>query len=1831
MLLCDSALSADKNGVSPDAISVPKGPGSIEGLGESFQPALNTGTAKYAIGFKLPPGVAGNTPSLGLSYEGGSGNGPLGYGWSLPTTFIQRRSDHGIPTYGENVGFPRQDTFINEMREELVPQTNGFYFCQNEGAFIRYQPVGDHWEGTLPDGSRMEFGLTDNGRIEDSTSNHVFSWLLERQTDTHGNVILYTYSSFPGQNNLNQKYLTGIQYGPGAPPWTNYHFVRLEYEDRPDWFEDCRAGFIVRTGERLKDIVMGTQGPALPGHLQGDFDGDGVPDCLDRKYELGYLDYAGTNSYWSLLGSVTVLGADGVSTLPPSTFGYDVCNPPDVLSASGHIIGSTNEPPQVMDNDLVELIDLNGDGLPDILKTDLSGGAHRVWLNRGEVQAGGSRVIQWAPPMDVDPSGGTAWNYNLSSTSTHLADMDGDGLADLVNKSADGSVFYFRNLGHSAWSTRQNMSIQDSPPPAPFGQSDVRTADVDFDKRMDVVQSISGGLAYRIWFNLGNQTYSPPVTVDQDTGFAFDGPGVQIADCNGDRGPDIAQVRPIGVIVTAGLGYGHFAPPVTMLLPDTTLDDTQVARAKLTDMNGNGLADLVIERAEPGQCWYWLNLGNYTFTSRKIITGLPSGLSATAVVRWADINGNGSTDLIYADGESSPRIQAVDLGELLACGATPNVLTSINNGIGRLTTIEYQPSTAFALADAAAGAPWPNVMPMPVSVVSAVITSDSLGHQYVTQYRYHDGYYDPAEKQFRGFARVEQIDEGDASAPTLVTVSYFDTGAQYEAMKGKLLRLTTEQEDGQVFRDVTTTWTIPPIVLMTGTNGTNVSYAHPLASRTEIDELGQGTPRTLESEMSYDNYGNQTRLADYGIVTNGDRSAFNDERVTVTDYALNTNAWILRHPAKKEIRDENGNVISRMEYFYDDETFSGNNLGQVTVGNLTMTRAWIDPAQPDDYITASRSKYDAYGNAVMTLDPLAVAPGGTPDLTKGHVRQIEYDDLFHTHPVQETIYIGNGSAPLVFQAGYDLGFGTMSRSIDFNQNQTSYGYDAFARLIHVIKPGDTEDFPTTEYDYSLAVPFGADGLVNYVETRQLDKPPGSLGTNKRDYYLVSRAFSDGLGRMLMTKQEAEPAPGTTTPRVVVSGAVLFNARQKPSRTLSPYFTLMPGTTLEELLAYESIEDPGWKGAFHQDGQLVDLDLASAQQTTMTYDATLRTIGVTNADGTFRHTVYEPLVTGSFDENDSDPASPDYNTPTIEFSDGLGRVIRTDETTRLNDDGTPGTALKTWSTLYQYDLNDRLTRVTDSQGNVKTMLYDGLKRKTFMNDPDCGTVTNTYDAASNLKETIDAKGQRTTFTYDGANRLLTEDYHDEGLPFSANFAYDPSQPISRANRPDVAYFYDTPVPDLPIGDGTTATAQNTKGALAYVWDLSGEEHTSYDTRGRIAWTVKRIPDPQFGSIRNPQASPLVSYETAFQYDSFDRVTNMVYPDNDRVSYQYNDRGSLARITGGPSGDIISNLVYTPSGQQREIDYGNGVRTTYAYDKRQRLDHLLTISSPSAGNQQLINFSYTFDGVSDIKAIGDQRDLSSLPANDPRRNTQVFAYDDLYRLTRAQYNPPTLDSLSGTNLISYRYDRLGNMLAQTSDIQQLEKGLPVADLGAMSYGAASGASGRIGRGPNDPPGPHALTEIRDPQSAIRSYGYDANGNMTNIDGLICTWDFKNRLVIVEDNAMRAEYTYDYTDRRITKRVVWKPGFQPPPAGTTNAALSSPQTSTTSYISRSFEVRDYDQPTKYVFNGPTRVAFITGSLSANACIQRLRLSLLARSCFSLIPLPLFLRKSMVGYSNP
>jgi len=1792
------AFAQDKSGMNPNTINVPKGPGSIEGLGQAFEPQLNTGGAPYGIVVVVPPGAPGGAPDLKLSYGGGGGNSPFGFGWSLSVPSIERRTFRGVPRYidgpngldddqdGEVDERDEIDEFVNESGVLLTPEAGGNYFARFEEQFGRYRRMGDRWECTLANGARLEFGTSEEGRVFDPLTNRVGRWYLQRRTDTNGNVITYYYKTFSSDRNQNQKYLWKIEYGAGAPPRSAFQFAVIEYEPRDDWFEDCTLGYIVRTGMRVRQIVLGAQGAAVPGHLAGDFNQDGVTDYLARVYRLAYE----THSHWPLISSVTVIGADGQTSLPPARFEYTVCNPPAEINAGGAAIGAINEPAYVMDTKTVDLVDLNGDGVADVLKTEEFGGVHQAFLNLGERDTPDGRAIAWSNPIDMTSADGLAWGIDLSSSTTpaHLADMDGDGLSDLVYKSIQQDMYYFHNTGHVGWAVRATLSALGDSPPSPFERFDVRQADVDNDKNTDIVQSVSVGenADYRIWFNQGDGRFARPVTIPQDNGWNFDDTGVQVLDFNGDRLPDLVRLRPLNVQVQAGLGRGAFAPMITVSFSDGPLDDYVLPRANLRDLTGDGLPELVVDRAEPGVVWYWINLGNYTFDRRRIIYNMPTGIGVEPAVRWADINGNGTVDLIYCDREVEPKMQIVDLGRLMGCEPSINLMTRIDNSIGRITTIEYTPSTYFALTDAAAGNPWPGPMPMKTDVVTRVTESDSLGDSYVTEYTYHDGFYDDYNKTFRGFGYVEQFTRGGVGAPTAVHRFYFHNGRDDLSLKGTLYRATVEAEDGGVFDETETTWNAR--VIFVGTNGQPSTFAHPVTERKRVIERGRGEPRELVVEYEYDRYGNVTREANYGVVVGDDLAAFDDERVKVTEYAINAEAWIIRTVMREEVRDLAGNVFSRIETYYDDPTFAGNNLGVVTRGNKTLVKAWLNPADLNDFILSNRFAYDAYGNVVLNLDPLAAAPGGTPDPNVGHYREVAYDPVFHAFPVRETAHVGGGSAPLPYFAEYDTIHGVITQFTELNGAATRYGYDEFARLTRLVEPGDTEEFPTEEYAYHLAqtVPGGsglpyAQGTVNFVEVRKLDRVPGT-GV-KRDYFHIARNFVDGLGRPLMTKEEAEDDPATGLPRVAVSGATRFNARTRPAYQMQPYYTRSSGATLDALLAFEDVRAPGWEGLFHEDGALVARNLAQAHKLEYAYDATLRGTEVVAPDGAVSRTEYEPLVRKAFDQNDADVASPHFDTPKIARQDGLGRLVRVDELAKLNDDGTPATGVQVWSTHYAYDVNDQLTRVTDAQGNVRIMQYDGRHRMVYMDDPDRGETRFTYDAASNLVRTEDAKRQVVENTYDGVNRILSEDYRDEGLPFSAN------------RSPDVRYVYDAPLGPVELGGGETATPENTAGKLVAVIDLAGEEHFSYDARGRIAWSVKRVPDPVTGT--------LVSYTQRLEHDAMDRLTSLTYPDGDRLAHDYGRRTTLERITGGGLVNldgvpyVLRDTEQTPAGKPAAMSFGDGARTDYRFDPRGRMTGLRTFRE-NAPAESLVDFQYTFDGLANVVRIEDRRAATLVPQGDARRNTQTFTYDDLYRLTRASFSRATPGQTDAVDRhIAYRYDRIGNMLEQTSNIEHFESGRSVTHLDAMHYGGTLGASNRVGYAP-DVPGPHALTGA----GGGARYTYDANGNVTRADGLRMTWDFKDRLVAVEraeadGSATRAEYTYDYTSRRITKRV-WRR-----PAGET--AFPGTPSSSAVYVSKYYELRDDGRPVKYVWYDKARIARVTGTLEpAEERIQQYRL---------------------------
>lgn len=834
------------------------------------------------------------------------------------------------------------------------------------------------------------------------------------------------------------------------------------------------------------------------------------------------------------------------------------------MSAAGFIVGSVNEPSAVMDNKLVDLIDLNRDGLPDILKTDLYGGAHTCTLNLGMRLGGEHLEVVWDQPRNVASPDGLALLLDLSSDRVHLADMDGDGISDLVHTTFANDVYTYLNRGNLSWGQRKKMSTQDTAPPAPFAYDEVKTSDLDFDKRIDIVKSTENG--YSLWFNSEEGKYSREVrtggAIHQGKVLLFSDKQVHLSDLNGDRMNDVARITPTRVVSCPNMGYGRFDACVEMLIPDVVLTDGeggQVERARLEDLNGGGLSDLVVERAAANELWYWLNLGTDAFSNKYVIADMPTQFGPNMTTRWADINGNGSTDLIYADSDASHRLRILDVGQLVSGSAHPNLLTGIDNGLGVRTAVSYRSSTEYYREAREAEAPWSSTLPFPVSVVAKVVTSTGLDldgepgkDEYLREYVYRDGYYDDYEKAFRGFREVRVIEYGDTTAPTRTTLHHFFTGGpdstdndadgtvdevspeghrEEEALKGKVRRLEVRSENDFLYWTDENRWQVKN--LLVNPDGIEVRFAF----NPETDKLvygGSNVPETLKTTYTYDDFGNVVEEKNYGAL-----SLTGDEIFTTTEFINQTDSWILGKPKHQIQTDGAGQKVAESFSYYDGEDYVGLALGALDKGNLTRQEGWVSENTTVDLI---RNRYDAFGNIIGIMDG------------NRNQRSIAYDPLFHTLPVQETIHVGEGRPDLTLTVEYNPGLSVITQSTDFNGHSTAYDYDCFGRLVQITKPGDSPQFPTQTFAYTLSDPqtgmiYSYDPSGNLTSTSGTAKP-SSIRTSVREVSGQSATFDtlqyvDGQGRKLALHEEAEEG-------FVVREAVLFNSKGTPRFAFLPY-------------------------------------------------------------------------------------------------------------------------------------------------------------------------------------------------------------------------------------------------------------------------------------------------------------------------------------------------------------------------------------------------------------------------------------------------------------------------------------------------------------------------------------------------------------------------------------------------------------------------------------------------------------------------------------------------------
>lgn len=327
----------------------------------------------------------------------------------------------------------------------------------------------------------------------------------------------------------------------------------------------------------------------------------------------------------------------------------------------------------------------------------------------------------------------------------------------------------------------------------------------------------------------------------------------------------------------------------------------------------------------------------------------------------------------------------------------------------------------------------------------------------------------------------------------------------------------------------------------------------------------------------------------------------------------------------------------------------------------------------------------------------------------------------------------------------------------------------------------------------------------------------------------------------------------------------------------------------------------------------------------------------------------------------------------------------------------------------YTLNGQTQTLTDGNGNVSTLEYDGFDRLVTLRYPlpnGGGSSTTdrqrwTYDPAGNIATYITRNNQTFAYTYDQLNRLT--------------FADNPT------NVGDISYTYDL------LSRPLTAVQPGVR-TVSMTWDALGRQRTETTPLGTMA----------------------------MDYDIANRRTRLTWPDGYLVDYTWDLTDAMTSLTSTGSA-VVANYGYDNLGRRTSVTRGSGPSTAYGYDGVSRLTSL---SHDLSGTTNDVSWSFSYNPAGQIVSQTRDNDLyawtqgangtttyqpnglnqtavNNVPLPyDAKGNllgdlTRTYTYDQANRLTSGgvaggatntlTYDPLSrLFSITGTGAGSYLYD-------------------------------------------------------------------------------------------------------------------------------------------------------------------------------------------------------------------
>ena len=1077
-----------------------------------------------------------------------------------------------------------------------------------------------------------------------------------------------------------------------------------------------------------------------------------------------------------------------------------------------------------------------------------------------------------------------------------------------------------------------------------------------------------------------------------------------------------------------------------------------------------------------------------------------------------DVDGDGYLDIVESDKESELKVTRSAIGRT-------NMLKSVTNSLGGSFTLDYEHSTpTYGLP----GGKW---------VMSSVTVDDGIrddGPMMKTMFAYSDGQKDRHEREFLGFGKVvtKNIDteQGESAvyrqAVQLYDVSTYyaqgnELGASVEDAKGNKYTETRNEYDGYYITANGDSYTFNKQKKLCSDRA---SAFVPLRYTANKQYEGQATGiTTSEAWNEYYLTGYHGELKSYKFSDKGKLGADGSGKFdyqTAIQYAHNDNKHIFGLPTNVTVTGGDGKIYHQVSATYDLNY----------ADHITQIKQQLGSGE-----AVSDYTYDAYGNIIKTTLP-ANSKGQRMWYT------YRYEPVMNMYVERIDDAFGYRSEA----ANFDYRYGMALRRMDLNHFYYETDIDNLGRVKAVRGPNElATGVPyIIAFDYQPKATFGTNGITApaYAVTKHYD-----IQHPSDDMETVT--FVDGFGRPVQVKKDGvvTTAAKGSAPKdetvMIVSGRNVYDAFGRVAKAYYPVTEAVGSKTI-------------FNKAFD-----------NVSPTVTVYDVLDRAMKVTLPDNAETKTEYSTdagsnaLVTTVTDALGNRQAT---------YTDGSGKTVKTEQLS-----GPDGII----TTSFEYDGIDRLVKVTDTEGNVTTSVYDMGDRRTEVNHPASGITTFTYDALGNVltKQTANLKKEGKTINYE----------YDYGRLTAINYPDHPEN--------NVKYYY-----------GGRNASQNRIGRLMLREDGSGAIEYFYGKMGEIVKTRRTMIVPN---------QAIATYVTQWTYDSHNRLLEMIYPDEEKITYSYNLGGKLTHVRGYKSYgyDYVQKIGYDKFEQRTYLKYCNGAETFYSYDPaRRRLQNLVV--NAKAGT--IMDNAYSYDAVSNVLGI---KNNAPLPQSGKAggQMSHSYTYDPLYRLASATGTYRGTDNKSASYTLSMGYDNMHRITSKKQHLSQtgvqfdgtLNAGYELA----YTYGKDTGRKFQL----DNVRDINYRTEETPTESTNinngHKYIYDANGNLVYIntsrvkrDGKEdekaseqkYRWDEENRLLAADENGFVSNYWYDADGERTVKTsgeneaIYVNSDFSGGNTGTARFSL---------YVSPYLVAGQGGKYTKHIYIGSQRIVSKLGDLAS------------------------------------